>query len=841
MKNMRIIKLFLFLLFLAAISVESWPQVPGGMAPRGQRPRQSGSEKKMQSKKEGVTYTVSGRLQEENSSEKMMFANVGIMRIKDSSFVRGASSDENGKFTIAAVPQGRYLLRVSSMGYQNTYLPVLVNANVDLGTIKVKKEAFMLEELVIKEKKPLYAVDGEKTLYNVTEDPSIQTGTTSDALQNAPGVEVDIEGNITLRGVSGVEIWINDKPSRLNEENLKTYIQQLPANALERIEVITNPSARYGSKTDGGIINIVTNARIKRNSFLSFGLNGSTQPNASPWLSYMWANEKWSFNVYAGGWYSKRKNESDGYSYSLNQNKDTVSYQSYQTEGINTSLFGNININATYIIDSINTLTMWMGFNGNMRKNNSYEERYRNERQQEYNYTTENESDGNSLFGNIGIAYEHKFNNEGHQIMADIGGMLSESYSQSSFVRLYEQQVFLNRDKKATNTNNTPRIDASVDYTYPYSRNGEIGLGISAEKNWDITRYSPDTLVWNTDQRNLDSLRFLDASAIGNNFEGYITVRHKFGNFTVKGGLRTEYSSYSYTIYNSPENNVEGIHYFNLRPSLHLSYRTKSMHNFSLSYSRRISNPDVSQLTTYKTYSEDSYFVGNPSLEPTYTNSFEGGWSKFFENFGSIGISAYHRNSTNQVNTIVTSIYDTEVFERYINYSYPVNLGASYNTGAELRITYRPMDFMNIRFYANIYDSYIEYIEGSEEISSHKTSYSLRVNAWAKLWNRFEVFASARYRSPTQALYSESKATYSIDCGVRADFLKRKISVHVNVRDIFNWNKTEDITNNPYYISYNSNRITNSRFISAGLTFRFGKMELENRVKTGTGDFSSGE
>lgn len=144
-------------------------------------------------------------------------------------------------------------------------------------------------------------------MYNVSEDPSIQDGTAADALENAPGVEVDIEGNITLRGVSSVEIWLNDRPSHLTEENLKEFIQQLPANSLERIEVITNPSAKYSSKSDAGIINIVTTSEIKKNSFLSFGLRASSSPNVTPWVSYVWANQKLSLNFYLNGTYSMRK------------------------------------------------------------------------------------------------------------------------------------------------------------------------------------------------------------------------------------------------------------------------------------------------------------------------------------------------------------------------------------------------------------------------------------------------------------------------------------------------------------------------------------------------------
>ncbi|MBQ7062437.1 MAG: TonB-dependent receptor plug domain-containing protein [Bacteroidales bacterium] len=152
-------------------------------------------------------------------------------------------------------------------------------------------------------------MDGEKNIYNVADDPTVQSGTTEDALQNTPGVTVDVEGNITLRGVSSIEIWIDDKPSNLSAENLKTWLQTLPASAIDHIETITNPSAKYATEAEA-IINIITRAHVKKNHFLSFGLNGATQPYLSPWLSYTWANDKLSFNIYGSYRNSSSDNES---------------------------------------------------------------------------------------------------------------------------------------------------------------------------------------------------------------------------------------------------------------------------------------------------------------------------------------------------------------------------------------------------------------------------------------------------------------------------------------------------------------------------------------------------
>ena len=185
--------------------------------------------------------TVSGTLQDENTSKPVQYANVSLLRQSDSVMVSYASANDKGVFQLQMVPNGKYRLVVYFVGYENYEQLVEVNKDLDLGVIKIKPGTMTIGEVVVKGERPLFAVDGEKTYYNTAEDPSVQTGTASDVLQNAPGVSVDVEGNVTLRGTSSVEIWINDKPSHLTSENLKTYLQQMPANSIDHVEVITNP------------------------------------------------------------------------------------------------------------------------------------------------------------------------------------------------------------------------------------------------------------------------------------------------------------------------------------------------------------------------------------------------------------------------------------------------------------------------------------------------------------------------------------------------------------------------------------------------------------------------
>lgn len=792
-------------------------------------------------------HTITGTLADDTTNEKLMFVNVGLIRAADTVYVSGTASNDKGFFKLEHVRNGQYILQITAIGYENYKNVLDVTDDIDLGIIKMHEGAVRLDEVVIVESKPLFANEGEKTLYNVSEDPSIQTGTLSDALQNAPGVEVDVEGNITLRGVSSVEIWINGKPSHLNEENLKTYIQQLPANAIKTIEVITNPSARYASKSDGGIINIVTNVNVQKNQFVSFGVRGSSRPDVSPWVSYVYATEKLSLNLYLNGNYRYNKNENNGYSYSFMDSEinpgslDTTTTTRYNGRGKDNSYGGGFFLNFQYNIDTMNNVSVWMGGWPNWSNSDSWQDYYRNEYRdnaiyERNHYYTMTDATGNFTGFNGGAEYQHLFNKEGHNITFSLNGGYWGGRNNSTNARTYfypdgsvQRLSGYRNDYRYGDFN----YDANIDYNLPYIKGGEIGLGVSYSHDPDNYHIIYDTLI-NASTYVNDHLRTLDRLSWSNEFDAYLTIQQKFGNFVIKPGIRMEFADVhcnmdGYMI------DHESTQYVNWRPSIHMSYRTKSMHNFKFNYSRRINNPSARYLTNFIEYEQESVDMGNMALKSVYTNSLEAGWTKFFMKFGSVGLSAYYRDSDGAINSVTENYYDTLFFNRWVRATKPYNVDNSYNLGFEANIMYRPTGFFNVRLYANVYDSYYSTKFYGQKVESEMWSYSLRLNVWAKLWNKLEVHASGFYRSPTQTLYAEREASYAINCGLRADFFDKKMSVHLNVNDIFNWNRWDNNTSNPYYISYSSYKF-NSRSISAGVTFRFGKMELERSAREGGED-----
>lgn len=779
---------------------------------------------------------VSGIVTDDKSGDLVPYANAALLRPADSLFLRGATSDFDGHFVIHDVDTGRYLLRVTFVGYDDLYRPVRVLYATTLDTVRLHMGGTLLEAVSVTAKRPVYAMDGEKNLYQVSDDPGVQTGNATDALRKAPGVEVDAQGNISLRGVSSVDVWINDHPSNLNEEALRTYIKQLPANSIERIEVITNPSARYSSKSGGGIINIITNTKVKRNEFVSFGLNGATMPYVSPWVSYVYANEKISLNLYAAFSYYQSFYTSVTSSTTLGADGQAAETLRDSTHVKARGLSSYFNANFDYNIDSMNTLSTWLGMGPGSSLQNVFVGNTRNDLTSGNRYSHVMRSDlaQPTLFAYAGAWYEHKFNDKGHRLTANFSGNLYGGNSPNSISRVYSDYPGMNYDLDFDQSMSMSSYDLQLDYTVPYSKNGEIQIGIDEAQSFNHTNAVIRDSTAALGAYLTDSVRSRIDHAANHSLDGYVTLQHRFGNFTVKGGLRAEYDHVGATFTGTSQTGADvDKDYFNLRPSLHLSYRTESLHNFSLSYSRHISAPEASQLTTFRDYEllQDVFATGNPSLQESYTNSFEAGWTKYFPKFGSVGLQLYHKNSQREIGTL-TDVMFSDYFGRVVAYTQDVNLGDTYNTGAELNLTYRPQDFMSVTLYANLFNYKYNVRYNGKPYSDEKTAYSLRLAFYGKLWKKVDLFASANYQSPTIGLFSQTLSTYSIDGGLSADFFDRKLSAYLSVQDLFNWQRMGSNVSNPTYSSTNTQRYT-SRYVALGITMRLGKMELESKAKQG--------
>ena len=778
--------------------------------------------------------SVQGTVRDAKTGEAMPFANVGLMRTNDTIFVRGAMSDLEGSFIITDVKPGSYLLQASFVGYETLVQAVTVDSNVRGLDLRLKMGGTTLDEVKIVSEKPLYAMDGEKNMYNTKEDPSIQTGTASDALQNAPGVEVDAEGNITLRGVSSVEIWINDRPSHMNEEALKQYIKQLPANAIERIEVITNPSARYS--TSGGVINIVTSQTVKRNELLCLGVRGATTPSLSPWMSYVWANEKVDFNIYLSGQLGNHDMASDGTSTLLDADSNVSRFQKWDNKNKMPYQGGYGGFNTNWKIDSARTLSAWAGaypwWDQNSFYNNYGYIEYQPVRT-DLGYRDTTLNNGFSHGAYAGLWYEHRYDTTGRKLSITANGNYWANGGYSDQTRDYNNPRITDFRRHMVGEMWNGEGELGVNYTLPLKNNFTLEAGAEFACGYDYDNETRDSLLPSGEWSNM-AYRSQVSQQLTLEPQAYVTAQKRWGGFTTKLGLRFDENNKSGMIEHPSLGDQMRLDttFLGLIPSIHLSYQTKTFESYSLSYTRRFSHSgELSSYMRFKLYDDYSYSTGNPNLLMSYTHNLEAAFNKYVMGFGNIGVNAYWRANTDEIGTMTGVDTDHVIGPYLVNYTYPVNIGSSHTEGIEANITYRPSGFFNVRFNASLFNYGYNY----NDYSDSKLSWSVRLNLWAKVWNRLELFANGSYSSPRLGLYSLTNANKRFDFGASSDFFDRRLSVYLNVSDIFGWSEWGSNTTAPQYQTTGSNRF-NSRFVSLGLTWRIGKMELESKARQGATD-----
>ena len=662
-----------------------------------------------------------------------------------------------------------------------------------------------------------FVTQGETVIYKVNLDESIQGGTVSDALQNLPGVRVEVDGKINLRGVSKVEVFINDQPTHFSNDARKNYIQQTPASEIMEIQVMANPSAQYTTESNTGIINIITKQEKNTRHTLSVGYQNSNFTDHSPWLSYGYGNDKLTITANVKGTFYDDSSHSDtyGYSYADQNHNDTLNV--FRNHNIKEARNSNLNfdIQLNYKFDKKNFLDFYVVGVLSKQKNTAYDSTYRKDSNQ-YQYVTNSNYDFLGLDGRIGMAYKHLFNDQGHALSLNVNTIWMPGETTKISERHYNIGDVIDRTTRERNIYSDFHWDAKVEYTMPYSKNGNVYVAFMKTHRPDGNQLLFDSLVGGTYVR--DTLRTEVRNYYSDKNEILLNLQHHFGRFTVKPGVDLEYTTLKGVFPNEHWYDFSKTFIY-AHPSLYLTYATESQHNFSVGYTHKTDYPYVRKFSPRILYQEDSYDVGNPDLKPASTHVFKAEWTKYWKKFGSVGVNAYYKGSSDYINDIQLSSYDP-IYGRYVTYNLPINLGGYYDAGGEFNITYRPTAMLNVRFYANLYNSHLELPLSQDEIvKSDMFCYNLTMNIWTKLWKRLELYASAYYNSKTQALYSYTQTPYSFDCGMRMDFFKNRLSLLIDIEDLFDWNRTDNSINQPYYEYYSTEK-KDIRAVSVEIIYR---------------------
>ncbi|MBQ9417832.1 MAG: TonB-dependent receptor family protein [Bacteroidales bacterium] len=456
------------------------------------------------------------------------------------------------------------------------------------------------------------------------------------------------------------------------------------------------------------------------------------------------------------------------------------------------------------------------------------------------NYNSFSHDNWHSLYhgGGTYLYYQHKFNNEGHYLSANAYGGWWGNQSKSTSFDHYEAQPQLSYDNRTQSPYTSGYGSLGINYSYPYSKKGEIGTGIDLDFSNSRSDYLRDTMdaanVYHTDALRSDSSRSGSTSA-----SAYLSWRREWGNFTFSASARGSLNKSTSRHVAEPQFDTT-IHYFSFSPSVYLSYSTESMHSFSLSYSTRTSHPSAGSLSRYVRYGIASYSTGNPDLAPSRSHEVELEWSKYFEKGHSVGIDASVETNTDEESSIDDPVY-SPLFGRWVNFSKPYNAEDNRRFNISANAMYRPTAFLNFRLYTGITNNwYHVMVRPDKWIENQMTSWNISARIWAKLWNRLNVFVSGQYRSRRLG-YSGTdidEPYKSINLGMSADFFDRRLSLYFNANDIFNWEQWSRLDINPYSNSSYLSKSTSS-YLTFGLTLRFGKMELSNSSREGIQEGSS--
>ena len=373
-----------------------------------------------------------------------------------------------------------------------------------------------------------------------------------------------------------------------------------------------------------------------------------------------------------------------------------------------------------------------------------------------------------------------------------------------------------------------------LDYTKPFGQNTTMEAGIGAVLGRNLQSVQWDTMSFATGQWMRDAERTYTTRMVDNELNAYVAVQQKIKHLTLKGGVRA-YRKWKQAYFTDLP--VETTQYdvdkafWDFIPSLHASYSTDGGHNFTLSYTRRFTSPGSKLWSTYTWLGTEDYELCDPDLRFSHTHNLEGGWT-MYKNWGSVGLTGYLRANTDEIQQLGDVAYHP-YYGRIVSFSQWANIGDSRTLGAEANVTWRPRPFMNIRFYANVWDYYynMEFRPGEWD-ERHLPTFSGRLNVTGKLWKVLQIYANAHYSTAALSLMSKSQPSFQLDLGASADLLKGRLSLFLNWQDILATAKSGDVGLNPYYQTNNS-YTWGSRAVTFGLTWRIGKMELQNLAREG--------
>ncbi|HEU4573520.1 MAG TPA: outer membrane beta-barrel family protein [Chitinophagaceae bacterium] len=811
-----------------------------------------------------------GKIVDSVSNKPIEFASVQLLQNRFDSVSRkrkevvvaGMLTKANGEFSLENVPAfGQYKLKISVIGFKPYEQPVSFDLKMargnsdpsamlsafdkDLGNIKLNLEEKVLSNVTVTSSKPLVQLGIDRKIFNVEKNIVSAGGTAVDVMRNVPSLNVDIDGNVTLRN-NTPQLFVDGRPTIMT-------LDQIPADAIESVEIITNPSAKFdASGGTAGILNIV----LKKNR--KVGYNGNVRASVDSRGKVGGGADinvrQNKINVFASGNYFQRKSISNGTTNQLSKftNPNTLLNQLDKSTMNGSFGFGRAGID--YFIDNRNTLSI----TGNIGKgtfdpnttSDLFIDTLGNPVTSSFSQRLSNSS---REFKNMGsqLSYKHNFPKAGQELTADVTYNAGKNNSSNPILtNYYDQQGgslknSFSQNQLGSGTNKNLIIQS--DYSNPLSDKAKLEMGVraairSVDSKNDFYIYDPNSgdYVYNA----ILSSQYNSKDQV---YAAYTTFTNQLKNFGYQVGLRVESSNYHGEL---PDKGQSFKINFpvSLFPSFFLSQKFKNDQQLQLNYTRRINRPNFWQLFPFTDYSDSlNISRGNPNLKPEFTNSFELSYEKTFQNRDNFIASIYYKNT----NDLITryQVADTNQFTgKPVLINTYINANSSYVTGLELISKNAITKWWDITSNFNLYTSKIKIDDPNQPNQDQFVSWFGKLSNNFKLPKNFSIQVSGNYQSKTilppggsasnafgggrggffgqpSASQGYVRANWGVDAAVRFDFLKNKTaSLSLNVNDIFR-TRLQDIHSESFYFIQDASRRRDPQVFRLNFNLRFGKFD----------------
>lgn len=770
--------------------------------------------------------TIHGTVVAAETRQPLQSANVAVRAAADSTIVAGQLTASGGRFRVAGLRPGRYLLEVSYIGYEPHSRAVTITPaepSVDLGTIDLASSAIALEGLTVEAERSTVVMAPDRTIYSTREMPVAAGGMATDVLASVPELEVDLDGSVSLRGANP-RIFLNGRPAPMEGEALSVFLQQFPADRIDRIEVIANPSARFEAEGAGGIVNIV----LKRDAELGLSgsvfLNGGTRGDAGGGgrLTY----QRGRITLFGGSFL--RFSQRNSTSYDLRQNLATepVTFLEQDAWSARDGWSGNVDLTAELKTGERSTLWSEMrvyrsGFESDGVTDYTHMDA---ERDPTLRYARASDDESVRLSSDLAVGFTHVFQPRRHEFSVE---MEYETGGEDEYERVRRRTLTLEGEDAGLPVELTTdaadererELTFEADYTRPWGEAGQIEVGYRGTlEDTDNDRLLQ---VFPTAEGQTPIASTERGYAFREVFHSvYLTAARTMGDLGVQAGLRAERAN---TTLDLPAGGGTFVNdYSSLFPSANLSYDLGSGRQVRLSYSRRIRRPSPRVMNPIDLSTDPlNRRVGNPEIDPQYTHSLSLATS-WNGPAGTLSLSPYYRATAGdwtQVKTVDAAGVSTVTWE---------NLASVETYGTSLRASLRPIG--GVSGFASL-SGYREVRDASNlalDYSGSAMRWSARGNVTARLTPSLNLQGMVYYTPPRDVPQGRVSSSLRTNFGLRQQFWDDRASLNLTVTDPFDLSRSSFETRDPTHIQVGRSRESARRAVLS-FSYTFGRPPRDGR------------